>query len=85
MEEFLRMMGNLDNDGYNHISVLDDLSSAMDFVIDYNRQQEPFKPGDLIVWKPQMKDRKMPEYGQPIMVLEVFSPVRDDYLPSEKS
>lgn len=39
---------------------------------------EAFIPGCLVVWKEKMKNRKMPEYSQPAVVMEVLDcPVID--------
>ena len=51
-------------------------SEAIDYVIEYNRPTVAFQPGDLIEWKPGMKNVKFPKYGEPIMVLETFEAVR---------
>ena len=37
-------------------------------------QQHPFKPGDLVCWKPGLKNRRLPAYGTPAVVLEVLDP-----------
>lgn len=34
-----------------------------------------FKPGDLVEWKPGLKNGRFPEYGEAVVVVEV-SPVR---------
>ena len=52
------------------------LEEARAFVEAYNEPQEPFEPGDLVVWKDGMNNRNFPAYGEPIMVLEVFSMTR---------
>jgi hypothetical protein len=31
-----------------------------------------FQPGDIITWKPGLKNRKIPAYGEPVVVIEVF-------------
>lgn len=33
-----------------------------------------FVAGDLIQWKPNMRDRPFPEYGSPVIVLETITP-----------
>lgn len=49
---------------------------AKDFVKHYN-ETETFQPGDLVEWKPGMKNSKVPEYGSPVMVLDVYdAPIR---------
>ena len=35
------------------------------------REEYIFKPGDLVMWKPGLKDCRVPEYGEPVVVLEV--------------
>lgn len=38
-----------------------------------------FKPGDLVSWKPGLRNRRFPRYGAPAIVLEVLDePVRDN-------
>jgi hypothetical protein len=42
-----------------------------------NRPQG-FKPGDLVCWKPGLKNRRIPAYGTPTVVLEVLKePIAD--------
>jgi hypothetical protein len=37
-----------------------------------------FAPGDLVCWKPGMRNHRLPRYGQPVVVLEVLeTPVFD--------
>ena len=37
-----------------------------------------FKPGDLVCWKPGMRNRRVPAYGTPAVVLEVLeTPIPD--------
>lgn len=36
--------------------------------------EHTFAPGDVIQWKPKMRDRIYPAYGTPVIVLEVLSP-----------
>ncbi|MEA3641543.1 MAG: hypothetical protein VBE63_16600 [Lamprobacter sp.] len=41
-------------------------------------QAHAFKPGDLVGWKPGLRNRRLPSYATPAVVLEVLSePVRD--------
>ncbi|EIC22782.1 hypothetical protein [Thiorhodovibrio frisius] len=41
-------------------------------------QTHRFAPGDLVTWKPGLKNRRVPRNGQPAVVLEVLSaPVFD--------
>lgn len=41
-------------------------------------QQQPFKPGDLVCWKPGLRNRRVPAYGAPAVVLEVLdAPIAD--------
>src|SRR3546814_18199340 len=32
------------------------------------------RPGMLVQWKPNLKNRKSPEYGKPAIVIEMLSP-----------
>lgn len=41
-------------------------------------RQHPFKPGDLVGWKPGLRNRKVPTYDAPAIVIEVLDePVLD--------
>lgn len=42
----------------------------------YLDNQGPFEPGNLVQWKPGMKNHKFPDYGQPMVVLEVMTGAR---------
>lgn len=46
----------------------------------YQSFSEPhrFAPGDLVTWKPGMKNHRLPRYGQPAVVLEVLETPRYD-------
>ena len=37
---------------------------------------EKFKVGDIVKWKPGMRNRRMPEYNQPVVVSAVFDSVQ---------
>lgn len=42
-------------------------------------EQHTFKPGDLVMWKAGHKNRKIPEMGEPAIVIEVYAtPLRSD-------
>jgi hypothetical protein len=42
-----------------------------------------FIPGQLIRWKPELKNRKRPAYGEPIIVVDILeSPVHDPAIHS---
>lgn len=47
------------------------LAEAQKFVSAYI-QGYTFKPGDVITWKPGMRNCRTPEYGEPVVVAEVF-------------
>jgi hypothetical protein len=55
--------------------VKDVLDEAQDFVKRYHEKEE-FQAGDLVVWKDGMKNVKVPKYGEPIVVLEMFAAFR---------
>jgi hypothetical protein len=57
--------------GCEDTPVKDVLDEAQAFVKCYSEKEE-FKAGDLVVWKDGMKHYKIPGYGEPIVVLEVF-------------
>lgn len=43
----------------------------------FNRNYK-FVPGDLVTWKPGLKDRRVPAYGQPAVVMEMIAqPILD--------
>lgn len=31
-----------------------------------------FKPGDIVTWKPELRNKQRPDYGEPAIVLEVL-------------
>jgi hypothetical protein len=37
-------------------------------------QRHAFKPGDRVCWKPGLRNRRLPAYGTPAVVLEVLDP-----------
>lgn len=42
------------------------------------KRRHDFAPGDLVTWKPGLKHKRYPRYGQPAVVLEVLAtPVLD--------
>ncbi|MBP6735358.1 MAG: hypothetical protein KA142_11855 [Chromatiaceae bacterium] len=42
------------------------------------KRRHDFAPGDLVTWKPGLKHKRFPRYGQPAVVLEVLAtPVLD--------
>lgn len=42
------------------------------------QEHHVFAPGDLVTWKPGLKNRRLPRYGHPAVVVEVLdSPVID--------
>jgi hypothetical protein len=46
--------------------------------LDYS-EKHTFQPGDLVQWKPGMRNKKIPAYGSPVIVVDVLaSPVFDD-------
>jgi len=61
----------------NFLPVKDVLEEAKKYV-DLYREAESFVPGDLVVWKEGMKNKLLPDYGEPIVVLEIFPLVRGD-------
>jgi hypothetical protein len=40
----------------------------------HDGQEKELRPGMLVQWKPNLKNRKSPEYGKPGIVVEVLSP-----------
>lgn len=37
-----------------------------------------FKPGDVVTWKPGLKNALFPDYGEPVVILDVMSGQIDD-------
>ena len=49
----------------------------------FNGAEKPLRPGDLAQWKPGMKNRKTPDYGVPMVVVEVLDhPIIDSTFDS---
>lgn len=44
--------------------------------------QHDLKPGDLVQWKEGMKNRRNPEYGQPVVLVEILSGKRSEVTDS---
>ena len=56
---------------------MEDLKRLRDLAESYLNPHQ-FKPGDLVTWKPGLRNRAMPEYGEPIVVVEVYDePIYD--------
>lgn len=44
----------------------------------YTAEQEPFRSGDLLVWKEGLQNKKMPPYNVPVIVIEqIPTPIFD--------
>ena len=61
---------------------LDDLRGDLSAALRerYQRFMQPhrFAPGDLVTWKPGLKNHRVPQYGQPAVVVEILeTPVFD--------
>ncbi|NEX15124.1 MAG: hypothetical protein C1943_00450 [Halochromatium sp.] len=55
-----------------------DLGSVLQERFALLNQRHSFKPGDLVCWKPGLKNRRVPAYGNPAVVLEVLeAPITD--------
>lgn len=56
-----------------------DLAQALRAQFDRLRHRHTFAPGDLVSWKPGLRNRRFPRYGRPAVVVEVLAqPVLDD-------
>lgn len=33
-----------------------------------------FHPGQIVQWKPGLKNRRLPDYGEPVIIMEVLNP-----------
>ena len=59
-------------------SPLRSLASALTERYQLLNQRHVFKPGDLVCWKPGMRNRRFPHPGKPAVVLEVLAtPILD--------
>jgi hypothetical protein len=56
------------------------LKALMD---EYSRPVDPFRPGDLVTWKPNCRVGRLPEMGEPAIVSEVLSKPRKEFEPSD--
>ena len=62
---------------------LDDLEGDLGAVLrerfESLNAKHPLTPGDLVTWKPGLKNRKVPRYGEPAVVVSVLdTPLFDD-------
>ena len=48
-------------------------------------QKYKFVPGQIVVWKDDMRNRRNPEYGQPAIVVEVLEKPLMDYPSDERN
>lgn len=55
-------------------SPLDDLASALRERFHSLTEAHLFKAGDVVVWKPGLRNRRWPSYGKPAIVVEVLDP-----------
>ena len=56
---------------------MSDLTHLSQLAEDY-LHEHTFQKGDLVTWKPGLRNRKMPDYGEPMVVVEVLGePVYD--------
>lgn len=61
---------------------MSDLSRLSQLAQDYLYEHR-FQQGDLVTWKPGLRNRKMPDYGEPMVVVEVLDePVYDQTIDS---
>lgn len=59
-------------------SPVDGLAQALQERFQSITTHHSFQPGDLVCWKPGLRNRHFPQYGVPAVVLEVLDvPVRD--------
>ncbi len=66
---------NLDDDSE---SLEGDLGAALTARYQHFNQRYEFHPGDLVTWKPGLKNRRWPTPGRPAVILEILdSPVFD--------
>ncbi|WP_374480821.1 hypothetical protein [Zoogloea sp.] len=55
-------------------SPLDDLAAALRERFQGLKRRQAFQPGDVVLWKPGLKNRRWPAYGKPAIVVEVIDP-----------
>lgn len=51
-----------------------DMTTSLKLVAEEYLAQNLFKPGDLVMWKPHCKNRKIPAHNQPMVVVEYLDP-----------
>ena len=49
-------------------------ANALKTAFETLNQKHTLKPGDLVEWKPGMRNRKFPEMGEPVIVVAVLDP-----------
>ena len=59
-----------ENEG-EHLTTKEKLQRLKDCKDAINNKHN-FKVGDIVKWKPNLKNRSMPEYGDPLIVLEIL-------------
>ena len=81
MDLFQEMMRR-EMDKQENTPVKDVMDEAQSFIRRYN-EKETFAVGDKVVWKEGMQCCNVPQYGEPVIVLETFPVIRkqDDGTP----
>lgn len=66
-----------DNDPMPEVNAAGRAAALADALARYQKANT-FKPGDLVVWKPGLRNKQAPVYGEPAIIVEVFeTPLRD--------
>ncbi len=53
-------------------ALLEDAPISMQDAYRSLAERHEFQPGDLVEWKPGLKNCKVPDYGEPVMVVELI-------------
>jgi hypothetical protein len=77
--ELLRVLG--ESESAKPIDVEKHSERLRSLGAEYNRTVA-FREGDLVKWKPGLKNKKRPQYGEPCIVVEVLEiPITDEKAP----
>jgi hypothetical protein len=73
-----KLMEIIENERAERYRMYERLTARADYLIQLRRAAaqlldppEPFKPGDIVTWKPGLKNKRFPAKGRPAVVIEI--------------
>lgn len=79
--DFEGVLGDAEHEGLDKDLLLPSRGTKKDIIgqlrrceTSFNEEKYTFKRGDIIQWKGNMKNKRRPDYGVPMIVMEVLNP-----------